>query len=83
MKLAVCCKCGKSDGNLIPADAEEVTCFKCATSASRRPKGIAKMTEGYNRLRDALIWFDSHEVEKKLGHLPQWVVMGRELTGEK
>lgn len=43
-------------------------------------KAVEKMTEGYNRLRDALIWFDSHEVEKKLGHLPQWVVMGRNLT---
>jgi hypothetical protein len=43
-------------------------------------KAVEKMTEGYSRLRDALIWFDAHEVEKKLGHLPQWVVMGRELT---
>jgi hypothetical protein len=37
------------------------------------------MTNSYNLLRDALSWFTSHEVEKKLGHLPQWVVMGREL----
>lgn len=49
-------------------------------SQSEERKAIEKMTEGYNRLRDALIWFDSHEVEKKLGHLPQWVVMGRVLT---
>lgn len=34
----------------------------------------------YNLLRDALVWFSSHEVEKKLGHLPQWVVTARELT---
>jgi hypothetical protein len=35
--------------------------------------------DGYNILRDAVVWFDSHEVEKKLGHLPQWMVTAREL----
>lgn len=43
-------------------------------------KANERMVEGYNILRGALVWFDSHEVEGKLGHLPQWVVMGRELT---
>ena len=33
-------------------------------------------------LRDALSWFDSHEVEEKLGHLPQWVNMARRLLEE-
>lgn len=43
-------------------------------------KAQQRMVDGYNLLRDALAWFSSHEVEKKLGHLPQWVAMGRELT---
>jgi hypothetical protein len=33
--------------------------------------------EAFNLLRDALSWFDAHEVEKQLGHLPQWVVSAR------
>ena len=40
-------------------------------------KAVAKMTDGYNCLRDALVWFDTHDVEIKLGHLPQWVVAAR------
>jgi len=47
------------------------------------PHTLDRMTIGYNLLRDALVWFSSHEVEKKLGHLPQWVAMGRELTERK
>lgn len=50
-------------------------------SEAQECKAFLKMTEGYNRLRDALVWFDAHEVEKRLGHLPQWVALGRELTG--
>jgi hypothetical protein len=50
-----------------------------ATKASQEEPGTKVMTDGYNRLRDALDWFTSHEVEKKLGHLPQWVIMAREL----
>lgn len=46
-------------------------------------KALQRMTDGYNILRGALVWFDSHDVEKKLDHLPQWVAMGRELTGNK
>lgn len=49
-------------------------------SEQEERKAAEKMTAGYNLLRDALIWFDSHDVEKKLGHLPQWVAIGRELT---
>lgn len=48
-------------------------------TGEERRKAEQRMVDGYNRLRDALSWFDSHEVEKKLGHLPQWVVMAREL----
>lgn len=44
------------------------------------PTADQKMTDGYNILRSALAWFDSHEVEAKLGHLPQWVDDGRKLT---
>jgi hypothetical protein len=40
---------------------------------------VLRMVEGYNLLRDALVWFESHEVEKKLGHLPQWVDMAKKL----
>jgi hypothetical protein len=32
----------------------------------------------FNLLRDAISWFDSHEVEQKLSHLPWWVKMARE-----
>jgi hypothetical protein len=42
-------------------------------------KRMQRMTDGYNLLRDALVWFDSHEVEQKLGHVPQWVAMARAL----
>lgn len=44
------------------------------TAAARR------MVDAYNVLRGALAWFDSHSVEQKLGHLPQWAVMARELS---
>lgn len=40
-------------------------------------------TDGYNIMRDALSWFEAHDVEKKLGHLPQWVVMAREVRDRK
>lgn len=40
---------------------------------------LLRIVDGYNILRDAVVWFDSHEVEKKLGHLPQWMVTAREL----
>lgn len=43
-------------------------------------KARERMVEGYNLLRGALAWFDSHEVEKELGHVPQWVESGRRLT---
>jgi hypothetical protein len=48
------------------------------TANASMQRGLT-MTNSYNLLRDALSWFSSHEVEKKLGHLPQWVVMAREL----
>jgi hypothetical protein len=41
---------------------------------------LPKMTSGYNTLRDALSWFDAHEVESKLGHLPEWAMAARALT---
>ncbi len=50
-----------------------------AAKTAEDDRGITKMTRGYNLLRDALAWFSSHEVEKKLGHLPQWVDMARDL----
>lgn len=43
-------------------------------------KAQQRMVDGYNTLRDALSWFDSHEVEEKLKHLPQWVVTARVVT---
>ncbi len=39
-----------------------------------------RMTEGFKVLRSALAWFSSHEVEKKIEHLPQWVIDGRRIT---
>lgn len=38
-----------------------------------------RQIDGYNVMLDALSWFEAHEVEKKLGHLPQWVPMAREI----
>lgn len=54
-------------------------CPKLPESMLREILGVLRRTDSFNRLRDALVWFTSHEVEKKLGHLPQWVVMGQEL----
>jgi hypothetical protein len=48
--------------------------------AAKERNANAKMVDGYNLLRDALVWFESHSVEEKLGHLPQWVEMARHLT---
>lgn len=44
---------------------------------------IKRHTDGYNVMRDALSWFEAHEVEKKLGHLPQWVTMARKIRDRK
>lgn len=54
-------------------------CPKLPESTLREILGVLRVSGSFNLLRDALTWFTSHEVEKKLGHLPQWVVMGREL----
>lgn len=49
-------------------------------SAAEDRKAQQRMVDGYNTLRDALSWFDSHEVEAKLGHMPQWVVTARDIV---
>ena len=45
MKLAVCVKCGKSDGHYIPADAYEVKCFACASPETKPEKFTGKKPE--------------------------------------
>lgn len=47
---------------------------------SEEKKTHDRMVDGYNIMCAALAWFSSHSVEEKLGHVPQWVTMGRELT---
>ncbi len=51
--------------------------------AAEDRKANERMVAGYNLLRDALAWFDSHSVEEKLGHLPQWVDMARQLIARR
>jgi hypothetical protein len=48
-------------------------------AAAEDRKAQARMVDGYNLLRGALDWFNAHEVEIQLGHIPQWVTMAREL----
>lgn len=52
-------------------------CSGC--KASIESAAMERMTDGYNILRSALAWFDSHEVEARLKHLPQWAADAREL----
>ncbi len=40
---------------------------------------IERLTVHYNLLRDALSWFDAHNID----HLPQWVVSARRALGIK
>jgi hypothetical protein len=47
-----------------------VACMK-ETDAARAE--IERLTVHYNLLRDALSWFDAHNID----HLPQWVVSAR------
>lgn len=58
---------------------ESMAAFRDAESR----KAQDRMVDGYNLLRDALAWFDAEEVEKNLGHLPQWVPKARYLTRRK
>ena len=66
--MTICCYCDNA-----------LSCAVCGREQPDDGAEIQKMTDGYNAMRDALSWFDSHEVETKLGHLPQWVVTGREI----
>lgn len=43
-----------------------------------RPATIQEHAKLRNLLRDALSWFDSHEVERRLDHTPEWVVTARQ-----
>lgn len=38
---------------------------------------LDRMVNFYNLMRDAVAWADSHEVEHKLGHTPQWLISAR------
>lgn len=67
---SVCPYCGAVESDWNDGDADQ-----------KFHTGIDRHTEGYNILRAALAWFSSHSAESKLGHLPQWVTMGRELVG--
>jgi hypothetical protein len=38
---------------------------------------IERLPVYFNLIRDAVSWADAHEVERKLGHTPQWLVHAR------
>jgi len=54
----------------------------------RAENEIARLFEENMRLRqsdrlirDALSWFESHKIEEKIGHVPQWAAIARQRIG--
>jgi hypothetical protein len=65
------------DGQIPGGFALEIEAAIRAMAATEGEKPMDSCGD-FNLLRDALAWFDSHEVEQKLGHMPWWVKMARE-----
>lgn len=49
MKPAICCRCHKPLRGMVPDDAENVTCYKCAEAEYRKQRREQKQQK---RIRD-------------------------------
>jgi hypothetical protein len=74
---AIADNCDPNDPPWKDAEKGRIDTGDIARAALDMKAEIERLNASFNLLRDAVSWFDAHEVEKKLGHLPQWVVSAR------